>query len=296
MAEINIGTKILSNTNILSIVERLNIKSLRRPAKKNVLWAYTDGSMSGNELAYASSAMLISQTGLPKLIVETKPAGEKTTSNTAEINAVSLAINEAFAQGFDQLIIFHDADILDPTYATKKMLENPEHPAYLYFQQLKSLANSMNVTFAKIKGHENPSNKIVDLVARENSNLLAKQLDTFGLVSANKASSSEEKVSRKPTKGICAPKTVFFTKNKLQASLVVYNNLGAFFNEIRIPKTSNIPNEYATNSLREYMRLFGIDPSKVKLKYNTSVPYVKREDAKRVLKKIYNLTTQQGAK
>lgn len=296
MVEINIGTKILSNTNILSIVERLNIKSLRRPAKKNVLWAYTDGSMSGDQLAYASSAMLISQTGLPKLIVETKPAGEKTTSSTAEINAVSLAINEAFAQGFDQLIIFHDAEMLDPTYATKKMLENPEHPAYLYFQQLKSLANTMNVTFAKIKGHENPSNKVVDLVARENSNLLATQLYTFGLVSENKASSSEEKVSRKPTKGICAPKTVFFTKNKLQTSLVVYNNLGAFFNELRIPNTNNIPNEYVTNSLREYMRLFGIDPATVKLKYNTEAPYVKHEDTKRVLKKIYNLTRQKGAK
>lgn len=296
MVEINIGTKILSPDETLNAIETLDITSIRRPAKKNILWAYTDGSVSGDELAYASSAMIITQNRLPKIIVETRPAVENTSSISAEINGVTLAIKEAFAQGFDQLVIFHDADILDPEFVTTKTLSNPNHPTYSYFKQLNALASNMNIIFAKVKGHENSCNKIVDLVVRENSNLLAKQMRQLKLISANKTSSPEKKVSPKSTKGVGAPRTVFFTKNTLRTSLIVYNNLGAFFNELRIPNTNNIPNEYVTNSLREYMRLFGIDPATVKLKYNTEAPYVKHEDTKRVLKKIYNLTKQKDAK
>lgn len=296
MVEINIGTKILSPAETLNAIETLDITSIRRPAKKNILWAYTDGSVSGDELAYASSAMIISQNRLPKIIVETRPAVKNTSSISAEINGVTLAIKEAFAQGFDQLVIFHDTEILDPEFVTAKTLSNQKHPAYSYFKQLNALANNMNVIFAKVKGHENSCNKIVDLVVRKNSNLLAEQLSDLGLVSANKTSSPDKNVSPKPIKGVGAPETVFFTKNKLSASLVVYNNLGEFFNTLRIPNTNNIPNEYATNSLRQYMRLFGIDPGKVKFKYNTETTYVKHEDTKRVLKKIYNLTMKKGAK
>ena len=295
MVEINIGTKILSPDETLNTIETLDITSIRRPAKKNILWAYTDGSVSGDELAYASSAMIISKNRLPKIIVETRPAVKNTSSISAEINGVTLAIKEAFAQGFDQLVIFHDTEILDPEFVTTKTLSNQKHPTYSYFKQLNALAKNMNVIFAKVKGHENSCNKIVDLVVRKNSNLLSKQMRQLELISASKISESIKPKTENFIKGACAPKTAFYVKNQLRSTINIYAKLGELFNSIRIPNTNNIPNEYVTNSLRLYMHLFDIEPNEIKFKYNTEANYVKHEDTKRVLKKIYNLTKQRGA-
>lgn len=303
MAEINIGTRTISEVDTAFLLHRFNIESLRKPARENTLWAYTDGSFTGDNLAYASSVMLIqkhNESDLPQIIVETKPAPPGYSSIQAEVNGVSLAIREALTQNFQNLVIFHDLDSLNPDIVNDAVRNNKNHELYSYYQQIESISKEINILFMKVTGHKNPYNNIVDTVAHGNANRLRDQLVELKLSSNvpqkiiephfdNSEKSSITQILERFPVGSVARKAIYFSGKSKRNVTSIRNNLANTFKNIQLPQSSKTNTQFVTNSLIVYLEIFGINSNKINFGYDENSKYITRKQWQASLKQIHEI-------